>query len=84
MIHEGHTTEIQVGDRFEFRGLTGQEVEDEITLRIEKITLTGDLLITGIVILGPNHTKFTSRHDVDINTALEMIDQNIWKAIEEE
>lgn len=81
MIYPRHTSELQVGDKFVFQGLTGQDVDEDTVVEVLGISPSGKLsvrvTVDGEVAFEPGTVL------VDYLTARRLIEEDIWKHIEE-
>lgn len=80
IIHERHTTDIQAGDEFSFRGLTGQEVDEDATVKVEWVSHGGELFYR--VTASPNGSFPTAplrAHSIPYDRVQVLIEQGIWK-----
>lgn len=72
-----HTTDIQVGDKFRFHGLTGQEMDDR-TITILGCSVSGSISFR----IDMDEPGFEpGLHGIDFGVAVVMIEQGIWKEI---
>lgn len=75
-----HTTDIQVGDKFRFRGLTGQDADDR-TITILGCSVSGSISFR-IDMDGEEEPRIASGlHSIEFSAAVVMVEQGIWKEI---
>jgi hypothetical protein len=68
-----HTTDVQKGDRFVFRGLTGETHDDEPEITIRNVTVDGKVVFD---VTGPGAAPFFA---AAYSECLLMIEQGIWE-----